>query len=44
MQTQVLSCASCGATISVPPDLDRINCAHCGAALNVVRGDGYVAS
>lgn len=44
MQTQMLTCASCGATLRVPPDLDRINCAHCGTALHVVRGEGYVAS
>ncbi|MGN6700751.1 MAG: hypothetical protein ACTHMR_21545 [Thermomicrobiales bacterium] len=44
MPLQSLTCASCGATISVPDDLDRITCAHCGTALTVERGAGYIAS
>jgi hypothetical protein len=43
-QVQAITCASCGASITIPGDLDRLNCAHCGTALTVVRGEGYIAS
>ena len=43
MEVQKMSCASCGAPIQVPPDLDAFNCSYCGAALVVKRGEGYVA-
>ena len=43
MEVQKLSCASCGAPIQVPSDLDAFNCSYCGAALVVKRGEGYVA-
>ena len=43
MEVKRLNCASCGAPISVPDDLDYINCASCGSFLAVQRGEGYVA-
>jgi ribosomal protein S27AE len=41
---QSIQCASCGAGINVPPDLDRLSCGHCGTPLAIVRGEGYVAA
>ena len=38
-----VSCASCGAPITIPPDIDNLNCSYCGAALAVQRGEGYIA-
>ena len=38
-----VSCTSCGAPISIPSDIDRLNCIYCGATLIVQRGEGYVA-
>lgn len=43
MEIVTINCASCGAPIKVPPELDSFNCAFCGANLMVKRGDGYVA-
>jgi TM2 domain-containing membrane protein YozV len=42
MNVVKVSCASCGAPIAIPPDIDNLNCAYCGAALAVQRGEGYV--
>jgi DNA-directed RNA polymerase subunit RPC12/RpoP len=43
LEIVTINCASCGAPIKVPPELDNFNCAFCGANLMVKRGDGYVA-
>lgn len=43
MEVQSLSCASCGAPINVPSDIDHLTCAYCGASLEVKRGEGYVS-
>lgn len=43
MSVQRVACASCGAPIQLPPDIDRLNCAYCGAGLVVQRGEGFVA-
>lgn len=44
MEIQKAACASCGAPISVPDDLDHLNCSYCGAGLDVRRGEGYIAT
>jgi predicted RNA-binding Zn-ribbon protein involved in translation (DUF1610 family) len=44
MEVQVMKCASCGAPIQVPGDLDAFNCAYCGTHLSVRRGAGYLAT
>jgi hypothetical protein len=38
-----LNCASCGAPISIPEDLDTLVCNSCGSTLKVDRGEGYIA-
>jgi hypothetical protein len=43
MEIQKISCASCGAPISIPSNIDSFNCGFCGTGLVVNRGDGYVA-
>jgi hypothetical protein len=43
MEVLKLTCASCGAPIQVPTDLDTFSCAYCGTPLTVRRGEGYVA-
>lgn len=44
VQVQRVACVSCGAALSVPPDIDQLTCAYCGTALVIRRGDGYIAS
>lgn len=44
IQIQKVACASCGAPIQVPDDIDRLSCTYCGAGLSVSRGEGYVAT
>jgi len=44
MVVQKVACASCGAAISVPQDIDLLTCAYCGSHLMVRRGEGYIAS
>lgn len=39
-----VSCASCGAPIRVPDDVDRLNCTHCGTGLIIQRGEGYIST
>jgi DNA-directed RNA polymerase subunit RPC12/RpoP len=41
MIVQRMSCASCGASITIPSDIDTLNCAYCGSSLVVERGEGY---
>jgi hypothetical protein len=43
MEIKKLNCASCGAPISIPEDVDFINCTSCGSYLSVQRGEGYIA-
>jgi Fe2+ transport system protein B len=42
MEVVTVNCASCGAPIKVPPELENFNCAFCGANLVVKRGEGYI--
>ncbi len=42
MNVQNLACASCGAPIQIPSDVEHFNCSYCGASLVVQRGEGYV--
>ncbi len=44
IETVRILCASCGAAIAIPADLDQISCAHCGTPLAIVHGDGFVAA
>ncbi len=44
IKTVQVLCASCGAALAIPPDLDQISCAHCGTPLTIVHGDGFVAA
>jgi len=44
IQIHSVACASCGAPIQVPDDIDHLSCTYCGAALSVSRGEGYVAT
>ncbi len=44
IETVRILCASCGAALAIPPDLDQISCAHCGTPLTIVHGDGFVAA
>jgi predicted RNA-binding Zn-ribbon protein involved in translation (DUF1610 family) len=44
VQVQKVACAGCGATISIPDDIDRLNCSFCGSGLVIKRGEGYIAS
>lgn len=44
IKTVRILCASCGAALAIPPDLDRLSCAHCGTPLIIVHGDGFVAA
>ncbi len=43
MEIKSLNCASCGAPIKVPEDVDYLNCSSCGSYLAVQRGEGYIA-
>ena len=43
MTAHRISCASCGAPIGVPADVDHLTCVYCGASMVVQRGEGYVA-
>ncbi len=44
MMVQKVACAACGASISVPHDIDRLTCLYCGSNLLIRRGEGYIAS
>lgn len=44
MTVQKVACASCGASISVPSDIDLLTCAYCGSHLIIRKGEGYIAS
>ncbi len=44
IETVRILCASCGAALAIPPDLDQPSCAHCGTPLTIVHGDGFVAA
>jgi len=44
MQTERVACASCGAPINIPDDIDHLNCTYCGASLVVRRGEGFVST
>ena len=39
-KTSILRCPSCGALLSVLPDMERFACKHCAAEQIVVRHDG----
>jgi hypothetical protein len=43
MEVRTVACASCGAPLRIPSDIDSLTCAYCGAAQEVRRGEGYVA-
>lgn len=42
MKTVKLNCASCGAPIVIPDDVDTVVCASCKSTLMVDRGEGYI--
>ena len=42
MKTVKLSCASCGAPITIPEGVDTVICPSCQSTLAVDRGEGYV--
>jgi predicted RNA-binding Zn-ribbon protein involved in translation (DUF1610 family) len=44
MTVRMVACASCGAPIAVPDDIDRLTCARCGSDLIIRRGEGFIAS
>jgi hypothetical protein len=44
MLVRKVACASCGAPMSVPDDIDRLTCARCGSDLIIQRGEGFIAS
>ncbi len=35
------NCPACGAPLSIPADLDRVNCANCGSGVIIEHGEGY---
>ena len=41
IKVQKMACASCGAPLSIPNDVEYLYCAYCGASLVVERGEGY---
>jgi uncharacterized Zn finger protein (UPF0148 family) len=43
MEVRTVACASCGAPLEIPSDVDSLTCTYCGAAQVVRRGEGYVA-
>ena len=43
MEVRTVACASCGAPLDIPSDIDSLTCTYCGAAQTVRRGEGYVA-
>lgn len=42
MKTVKLNCASCGAPIVIPDDVDTVVCSSCHSTMMVDRGEGYV--
>ena len=42
MKTVKLNCASCGAPIVIPDDVDTVTCSSCHSTMMVDRGEGYV--
>ena len=44
MQIDQVSCASCGAPITVPEGVNYFNCTYCGAGLTVTRSEGSVVT
>jgi hypothetical protein len=42
MEIQKINCASCGAPLEIPNDVDLLQCQFCHAQLSVKRGEGYV--
>jgi ribosomal protein S27AE len=43
MKAVSLKCSSCGAGLSIPPDIDRLACGFCGTAQLVERAGGIIA-
>ncbi len=43
MKTVKMNCASCGAPITIPDDVDTITCTACGTSLGIDRGEGYIS-
>jgi hypothetical protein len=44
MSVAQVRCASCGAPIQIPPDVDRFSCSFCGANLVAQRSEGHVTA
>jgi predicted RNA-binding Zn-ribbon protein involved in translation (DUF1610 family) len=42
MEIQKINCASCGAPIDIPENIDKIKCPFCTAQLSVNRGERYI--
>jgi len=42
MKTVKMNCASCGAPIAIPEDVNTLVCISCNSTLSVDRGEGYI--
>jgi hypothetical protein len=42
MKTVKMNCASCGAPIAIPEDVNTLVCTSCSSTLSVDRGEGYI--
>jgi hypothetical protein len=42
MKTVKMNCASCGAPIVIPEDVNTLVCTSCSSTLSVDRGEGYI--
>lgn len=43
MELAKLNCPSCGGSINLPKDINRLSCTYCGTNLVVQRGEGFEA-
>jgi uncharacterized protein YraI len=43
MKTAKMTCPNCGASLTVPTDIDRLNCTNCGTELALIQGEGYIS-
>jgi uncharacterized Zn finger protein (UPF0148 family) len=43
MEVKSVACASCGAPLHIPPDVDTFACVYCGRLLTIERGQSYLA-
>jgi uncharacterized Zn finger protein len=43
MKTAKMTCPNCGASLTVPTDISRLNCTSCGTELALIQGEGYIS-